>query len=377
MKILRLIILSLVLLNLPSISLKIGSGAFSSILSLASFGLLIAYYILSTKSRLNAWMILLGLFFFSVSTLSGQDFVPSEIKYYYIYIVKYFIYIICGYELLKKVSANEMLIFLFIGTTTILMETLFLESVMSGSGRLSGIYINPNKAGFVCAAAYAMAYSVPKKKLRLIIQIIVTLMGLLTFSRTFMVIWVLLNLISLMIDFKNIRIFLYGMGLVFCLIILGELLSVQTARLNEINSLLSGQDSKAQNLTTGLRTETWALYYNAISNNLLFGNGFSAFGGDTEINEVGVHNSYLKVLGEAGIFVFIFFTAMFISLLLNTYKYFKTMPHLFLGAVCLSLYITTTHNFFDLGYLLFITMWIQARVEIMNNKNSNISVDHY
>ena len=363
MLILRYTILALVLLNLPSMALITIDSTVSNLVSLATFGLLVVYFMLNSKGSLNLWLIVLGVLYFSVSSLVSQEYFPLRDRDFYVFVIKYFILVICGYELVKRTSAKEMLLFILIGACSILLQLFVLDQTITGSGRLSGFYLNPNKAGYICITGYALSYALKEKKIKIGAQIIFTFLGLLTFSRTFLVIWVLINLISLKIDVKNVRVFVYGFVLLFALIAFGEYVSFQTDRLTEIDALVGGGNTKAQELTSDSRTDTWALYYDVIFENMVFGNGYNALGGRTSINRTGVHNSYLKVLGEAGIFVFIFFMAMIISILINTYRKFNEKPYLFMVAVCLVLYLTTTHNFFDLEYILFITMWLQAQVK--------------
>lgn len=360
--IIKYIILALFILNIPSVTLVYVSPVISNLLSILSFLLLIGYYTLIKKTKLNLWMIVIGLLFFSISSLSDSRYIPIENRDFFMYILKYFIMALCGYELLKNTSSREMTFFLFIGAMTIILQIFLFNNPLIDYGRYSGFYLNPNTGGFICLIGYGMSFASQNKKFRLILQIIFTVMGLLTFSRTFIVLWLFINLISVKIDFKNIRIFLYGFGLLTIFIIFSEFLPVQNPRLEQIKALINGEQVQTAEINEDSRTETWSLYYDALFDRPFLGSGFNSFSGNTHISPVGVHNSYLKIWGEAGILVFILFLAMYIIMLWDTFKLFSTAPHLFLIAIALVLFLTTNHNYFETGYILFISMWIQAEI---------------
>lgn len=366
MKILKYIILGLIILNIPSVLMVYQGPGISSLISYLSYILLIVYYILSNKTELNLWMIVIGLLFFSISSLSDSQYLPAENRDFLMYVLKYFITVICGYELLKNTSSREITLFLFIGALTIVLQIFFFNNPLVDYGRYSGFYINPNAAGFICLVGYGLSFEAQNRRFRLILQVIFTIMGLLTFSRTFIALWLLTNLISVKIDIKNIRVFLYGFGLLTVFVIFSEFLPVQNPRLEQIKALINGEQVRTAEISEDSRTETWSLYYDALFDSPLLGSGYNSFSGYSHISPVGVHNAYLKIWGEAGILVFIFFIAMYIIMLWDTFKIFTIAPHLFLIAITLVLFLTTNHNYFETGYILFISMWIQAEISKNN-----------
>ncbi len=374
MKILKYVVLGLVMLNIPSAILDITqNGLISNIMSTLTFVLLILYFILIPKTSTNKWMILIGFTFFIFASLSSQEYFPSENREFFVYVIKYFLFIICGYELVKRTTNIELFILLFIGAISILLQILFFNNPLEDTGRYSGFFLNPNKAGFICASAYALTFGLKKKKMRRIGQISITLLGLLTFSRTFIAIWLILNLFSIKINPKNIKVFIYGLVVLIGLVFTSEFLPVKTNRLNEINAVLTGENASTNDLSSDSRTDTWALYYDALMEHPFFGNGFNAFSGNSIVPNVGVHNSYLRVWGEAGVFVFLIFISMFIVMLKDAFVLFSIAPHIFLICICLVLYLATTHNYFDYLYMLFISMWIQSQIKQLKieieNKN--------
>jgi len=106
---------------------------------------------------------------------------------------------------------------------------------------------------------------------------------------------------------------------------------------NETSSEELGHDS---------RTETWALYYDSVFENPLLGNGFNSFrhGG---IEEVGAHNTYLLIIGESGIIPFLAFVIFLFILIKKSAVLFKRDPSLLFMTLIFSIYMLTTHNYFD------------------------------
>jgi hypothetical protein len=341
----------------------------SSLASYLSYSLLIIHYILSSKTKLNLWMIAIGMLFFSISSLSGDKYIPAEIRDYIMIIIKYFILVICGYELLKHTSTREISIFLIIGATTILAQIIFFNNPLIDYGRYSGFYLNPNVGGFICLIGYGLSFANENKNIRLFLQVVFTLMGLLTFSRTFILLWILTNLIAIKINVKNAKVLLYGFGLLLAFVIYSEFLPVKNPRLAQLSALVKGEKVNTTEISEDSRTETWSLYYEALLNQPILGNGYNSFQGNSHISTVGVHNSFLKMWGEAGIILFIVFSTMYLVMLKQTYQIFDSDPHLFMITIAVILFLTTNHNFFETEFILLVSMWIQAKISWAANNN--------
>ena len=357
-KLLKYSILGLFILNIPMVVLVHMNAVFSSLLSYGSFLMLLAYYILAPKTQMNHWMILIGLLYFSISTLSGQTYLPETNRDFYVYMAKYFIVAIAGYELIKNVSNREMLIFLAIGAFSIVFQILYFYDPLRDSGRYSGFYLNPNGMGFICLMGYALTFSLGKSKWKLPAQILFTIMGLVTFSRTFMVLWILVNLISLKYSVKNVRVFVLGFFLLLAVITYNEILPVKNPRIEQISALISGESLSSSGLGEDSRTDTWSNYYGAVSQKPFLGHGFDSFRGHTQWGVVGPHNTYLKIIGEAGIIVLVVFLLFMLSTLRKSWDCFHRQPHLFMMSLAFVLYLATNHNYFDTGYMLFMIMWL-------------------
>ncbi len=90
---------------------------------------------------------------------------------------------------------------------------------------------------------------------------------------------------------------------------------------------------------------------------------------------VGVHNTYLLIIGEAGIIPFLLFLAYFIYLFYWGIYFFKETPYLIMQTIALSVFLLANHNFFNFYYLTFAAMWIQYQIveqkhSLDNQKNT-------
>ena len=317
------------------------------------------FYIINKRTGTNNWLVIIGVLYFIIGSLSGQTFIPP-INFYLIIWIKYFIIIICGNELLKRTSTKEMSIFLLIGAFSIILQIFLFNNPLEDYGRYSGFYINPNSGGFICILGYALAYSIKNKKFRLFAQWTFTLMGLLTFSRTFILLWIVINLMSVRISIKNVNKLLLGAGLLFTLVAYNSFLPVKNKRLSQITETLSGDSKAAKDLNEGSRFETWEKFYGFIIEEPFVGHGWGAFGGGGLGGFLGVHNTYLKVLGEAGIIPLLLIIFYFVYLIQRSYKIFLQSPYLLFMSICLAGVLMTNHNFFTDGYLIFVALWIYA-----------------
>lgn len=361
MKILKYITFGLVILNIPSIILYNFGGGLGSLFSYATIGFLVLYYFLEQKTTPSYWLIIIALSYYLISSLQytadTQEFIMETIKY--------FIFLICGYELTKRISTVELFAFFLIGTMSIAVHAVFFPSDF---GRYSGFYLNPNVAGFICITGYGLTYALKNPSLKLLGQFVFTLCGLLTFSRTFIAIWILINLISLKISFKNIRIFGVGFLIIGSLFFIDEMVGLNNPRFNQLKNIISSENKvSSQELNEDSRTETWALYYDKILDAPLIGNGFLSFSGRFT-GGVGVHNTYLRIIGEAGILPFLIFIALILYLIFWSIFFFNKAPNLIMQVIALTLFLMANHNFFTFYFVTFTAMYLQFQIYKLRNE---------
>lgn len=362
MRYLKYILLILIIFNIPTFILSgLENSNLSSIVSYLFFILLIIYYFMNNKQKVALPFILIGLSYYFLSISQSI----SSPALFYIATVKYFIIIVCGYELVKRCSKKELYILLLLASLTILIQPIFFPD---DYGRAGGVYINPNTAGFICLIGYCLTFAIHEKYLKLIGQIIFTFTGLLTFSRTFIVLWFMINLISLWINIKNIRVFLIGIITIAFLFSFAQLFGLSNVRLEQIQDVINAK-AKMSEINDDSRTDTWAQYYPMIISKPILGNGFGTFAG-TE-NKEGVHNSYLLVLGEAGIIPFVIFSGFFLWLVYRSFKVFKKEPFIFLFSFSIALFLLTNHNFFSDYNMIFFSLWIYYQLQLIPKKTAN------
>lgn len=355
MKIIRIVLLMLILWNLPSIALFTIGESWGSLLSYSTIGLLLIYYLIEIKTTPNWWIIIMALLYFIISSFQFY----GETKYFVRETLKFFVFIVGGYELVKRVSKEQLFLIILMGSLSVAIHALFLPTKF---GRYSGFYINPNEAGFICIYGYALAYSLKNKSIKLFGQFVFTLMGLLTFSRTFIIIWIFLNIISLRISLKNIRILGIVIVIFSTLIFIDEVVGLNNPRFEQLKNIVTNENVSTKEISSDSRTETWANYYDKIMKAPIFGNGYGTLSGKTGL--LGVHNSYLMIIGEAGIIPFALFVGYIGYLFYWSIYFFKKKPYLIMQTTAVALFLLTDHNFFTFYYVMFAAMWIQYQIVV-------------
>jgi O-antigen ligase len=148
---------------------------------------------------------------------------------------------------------------------------------------------------------------------------------------------------------------------------LGDNFDFNSRRLDAFTSILDGKIS--DEMVEDSRTQIWALYYYKVLNKPFFGNGYLSFSGKTDgIGEnsdsiQGAHNTFLMILGESGIFVFLYFTAIYGGFIVSGIRVFKDEPFIFLISFSLFMYMLTSHNYFDNYITLFVSLWLYLKID--------------
>ncbi|MEJ1222357.1 O-antigen ligase family protein [Sediminicola sp. 1XM1-17] len=303
----------------------------------------------------------MGTLYFLIGSLSGQAYIPEDIIDYLFVIIKYFIIVIGGYEVVKATSKKELILFLLIGALTVFLQMFVYYNPLKDGGRYSGFYLNPNALGFICMMGYALSFGV-EKKYRTIGQIAFTIIGFLTFSRTFIVVWLFINILSIRVSIKNIRVLAAGVGLFVGLLTYNAFLPKKNPRLEAMSNILEGKSQNTNKLEEDSRTHTWAIYYPALMDKPIFGHGWGAFEGGAMVSVMGPHNAYIKTMGEGGILTLLIMLALYGFLLKTAWTNFKQHPHLFLMLFALCLFMATNHSYWTNGYILFFSMWLQYQI---------------
>ncbi|MBU2945657.1 O-antigen ligase family protein [Zobellia uliginosa] len=318
--------------------------------------------------------IFLTLFYFIFSGVNALYGV-NEIE-----IIKEFIrslaIVVFSVEVLHRTSKKEIFNILLIGAGSIIINALVFPLANANFyptyGRYSGFYLNPNLAGSICLIGYSLSYLVPKLGFRVLGQFILTLAGILTFSRTFILIWLLINLVAIYRSRKNIITPIIGAGTFVIFFAISSMLSLNKERFSAFSSIFSNEQAvQTKTLGEDSRTETWALYTEYVLDKPLFGNGYYFF----QLHRPGlpgVHNSYLMVIGEAGILPFLIMIGIYLFILYRSLLVFKTNPEYLYLSLTISIYLMTGHGYFDNYCNIFISMYVYINVKekLLNEQQS-------
>ncbi|MBT8266890.1 MAG: hypothetical protein KJO41_10745 [Bacteroidia bacterium] len=354
MKILKYILLSLLLWGASSFSLVAFGQSVGSNVSYLTYILLLLYYFFSKKRRFLLPMILLGLSYFIIS---GFIYVDDSEEYIYEFI-KYLIIVICGAELARNTTRKEFSYFLLIGAMSIIIHSVVYADAY---GRYSGFYLNPNGAAFVCLIGYCLTFGISNKAVKYFLIFTFTFAGVLTFSRFFFLMWLIITLISIASDKKNIQLLGIGFATLAILISAAAILQVNTERFSILLEIID-YNLQTSKLTEDTRLESWAKYYEDILANPIFGNGFKSFSGMVNVKQ-GVHNTFLMVIGEAGLIPFFIILGFYFYMLKLTFKVYKEEMYKFLIAVLLIAILMVMHNYFNNEIILFVTIWLYVRLD--------------
>ena len=364
----RYLILILLLWNLPSYLTAYFSPSLGSLSSYATTFLLFLFFFLSKeKHKLPLPFILLVLLYFIISGLN-PIFSISELD-----IIKELIrslaIVLFSVEVLQRTTKNEIYYILLIGATSIIINALVFPlanaNLYPTYGRYSGFYLNPNFAGSICLIGYALSYLVPKLNIRILGQFLLTLAGILTFSRTFILIWLLINVVAVFRSRKNLITPVVGVGTLVVFFAISSMLSLNKERFSAFSSIFSeDQEVQTKTLEEDSRTETWALYTEYILDKPFFGNGYYFF----QLYRPGlpgVHNAYLMVVGEAGIIPFLIMIGIYFFILYKSLLIFKSHPEFFYLSLTISIYLLTGHGYFDNYCNIFLSMYVYINVKII------------
>lgn len=347
-----------ILLNLPSFALVSFGSTMGVIFSALSYVLLIIYAILAKRLVLLKVFLAIGLSYFLVA---GIQFHSGLEDNYIAWFQKFMIVIIFGAAIAEDITKKELLLLLLIGAASVVVNAVFFSD---DYGRYSGFYLDPNAAGSICITGYALTFAFEKSRKKTIAQFLFTFAGLITFSRTFIVLWILINLISLKLNPKNIKVFLIGAAVVVLTLSVAQMLNFNPVRFDQLKSLVgAGGQVTTQELNEGSRTDTWAKFYPYIWEKPILGHGFGSFQGSNHISRIGPHNAYILVWGEAGVLAFLIILGFHIYLFIKSFQIFRQKPYLFLMSIGLVLFLMTNHNYFTAYYLLFYSMWIYIELQ--------------
>lgn len=377
MNIIKYITLFLFFCNIPSYLLAYFGGGLGSLSSYLSSIIILAYFFLSKeKNKLLLPFILLGILYYMLSGLNYSEPIYG-IEFFIKDFIRFMIVVLFAGEFLYKTSNKDIYIILLIGATSIVINAVIFPLANANFyptyGRFSGFYLNPNFAGSICLIGYALSYVIPNKVLKLGGQMLFTLAGILTFSRSFIVIWLLLNIIAIYNNKKNMLAPAIGALVLLLVFTVSSMLTLNTDRFKALQSIFGEEKVQTRTIQEDSRTDTWALYTDLILDRPFLGNGYESF--KTKLSGLpGVHNSFLLVIGEAGILPFLLMLGIYSYLLLKGIQKFKQHPEYLYITVVLIMSLMVGHGYFDNYYNVILSMYLYIQYKKpVNNQQFNLS----
>lgn len=362
MKYLKYLILFLILCNIPSYS-----GAFFGNLGTitsysSSLSLLVFFFFAKPKHKLILAFIILGILYYTISSIKFSNEYEME---YFKEFIRYMIVAVCAGEVLVRTKKDEILFFLLVGALSIIVHAFVFPNVQANFnenyGRFSGFYLNPNYAGVVSLAGYALSFNLKNVRWKYAALFTFTLAGILTFSRSFVVIWLLINLIAMLNNKRNAINLGIGGLIVFLIIILSGKFTFNQARFSALQSIFSSSQIESNTITSGSRSETWSYYYESIMENPILGQGYRKLQSQ-QYGGRGVHNSFLMVLGESGIIPFLWLAGIYGYLVLACLMRFKTHPEYLYLTVVIILAMSISHQYFVIFINVFLSIFIMLEL---------------
>lgn len=369
MRILKLIILVLFLWNIPGYLLAYFNPALGSLSSYASSGLLLLFFFLvKDKHKLLIPFILLGILYFSICSIHYEGHQVSEfIKEF----IKFLIVVVCAGEIFYRTSKKEIYLILLIGGLSIIINAVVFPLANANFyptyGRYSGFYLNPNFAGSICSVGYALSYAINHKWQRIAGQLIFTLAGIFTFSRTFILIWLVITLVAIYRDKKNLKAPVVGALVLILVFVFSSKLSLNTERFNALKSIFGSDRVQTKVIEKDTRTETWALYTDMIIDRPVLGNGYMKL--QVKSSRLpGVHNSYLMILGEAGFIPFLLLIGIHFYLIYKSALLFRPHPEYFYISCVVTVALMVGHGYFTNYFNVLISMFLFIQIRLNENQ---------
>ncbi|WP_276166277.1 O-antigen ligase family protein [Zobellia alginiliquefaciens] len=371
----KYILLFLLLCNIPAYSLVYfgpGSGATTSVLS--SLLLIIYFALAKPKHKPPLPFIIFGLMFFCFSSFNYSE--VDTTNFFIKEFSRFMIVAFCSATLLYHSKTSDFFFILLIGALSIICNAiLFPEANAEHNlviGRFSGFFLNPNYAGSACLIGFALSYRINSRYIMLAGQFLFTFAGILTLSRTFVIVWLLINLIAIYKSRKNLMAPLIGVGVLLVVFTMTDTKIFASNRFSALESFFGDGPVETETLKEDSRTDTWAMYYDMITDKPLFGHGFMKLQKHTS-ELPGVHNTYLLVIGEGGIVPFLILIGIYFYLLIKSYNHFGSHPELLYIILIVMLSMTTGHTYFFIYNNILFSIYVFIMIKKLKAMPSLIS----
>ncbi|GGD10040.1 hypothetical protein GCM10011368_09970 [Hyunsoonleella pacifica] len=321
---------------------------------------------------------LLPFIFLGISyyTISGINFIPPYgfVENYLVYFIKFMIVVVCSTEVAKDSKIEEIYIASIFGALSIVAHATIFPDIDArfgkGYGRYSGFYLNPNYAAIISLVGFGISYGVKNIKFRLVGQLAFTLSGLLTLSRYFILIWLFINIVAVFMNKKNLVAPILG-AIVLSFILFSGAIKLNASRFEALQSIFNDEEVKTDTMNHDNRADTWAQYTDAIMKKPFTGNGYRTLQGKGRGLgiEVGVHNLYLLVIGEAGIIAFAFLMWIVLFLSIKSIQHYQHNFYYIFITIALITSFLVGHTFFGKFSTVFTSIFLYLKLLEHDKKN--------
>lgn len=366
-KILKYLLLFLVLCNIPGYLYVFANTTLSSAVSILTSLLLILYFFLSKPwQKPVVPFILFTFLYFTISALHYYGGEAELIKEF----IRFLILVICITEVMHRSTYKDLFYILLIGAISVIINAFVFPytNALYGlvKGRYGGFFLNPNTAGIVCLLGFSLSYSISNVKWRTIGQLTFTLAGFLTLSRTFIVIWLFINILAIIKERKNLLVPVIGIIALTIMVTFTDSKIFAADRFEALTAFFGGGEVKTKTVKNDSRNDTWALYYDKVYEKPFFGHGYKSFQKVTS-RAPGAHNTYLMIIGESGIIPFLLFIGTFMYLLRYCIRYFKEEPYLLYTLFVVLLNLMASHTFFANYQSITLSIFIFLKIRMLRD----------
>lgn len=366
--------LFLLLCNIPGYLLVYFGPTLGTVSSYLSSISLLAYFILikNWHKPLMPFVLMAILYY----TLSGLNYSGTEPANFIKEFIRFMIMIICSVEVLHRSKVKDFFFILFLGALSVIINALLFPETNAIHGlvvgRFSGFYLNPNLAASICLIGFALSYSIPSKYWRYGGQFAFTLAGILTLSRTFILVWFIINVVAIKKSRKNLLVPVIGVLVLMLVFTFGNTKIFAADRFSALQSTFGNSTSKPRKVQGEGRAETWAYYYDLVYEKPLLGHGYQEFQIKGK-NGPGAHNTFLMVIGEAGIIPFLIIVAIYGYLLIMAVQNFKVRPELLYITLVLTLSLMVGHGYFSNYFNALLSMFVYIELSKLKKTKNTIA----
>lgn len=374
-QLLKYILLFLLFCNFTSFALVYMGPRMGSLISYSTSLLLLVYFFMAKPWHRPALpFVIFGILFFVISSFNYTE--NDTTNFFMKESLRFMIAIVCGTELMYRCKTKDLFYIFLIGAFSVILNAVIFPetNALYGliRGRYGGFYLNPNFAGSACLFGFALSYTIKSRAWRLLGQFAFTFAGIFTLSRTFVIIWLLINFVAIIRDRRNLLV--PGVGVVVLIVVLTftDSKMFQSDRFSALASFFDEGPVQTKTLEEDSRTATWALYYDMIMDKPIFGHGFMKMQRRTG-HLPGTHNTYLMVIGEAGIVPFLILIVLYSYLLVTSFKHFQTRPELFYIMIIAVLAMLVSHTYFFAYNNVLLSIYVYLKVRLIGQREENFS----